>query len=580
MEKIKNNKKWLYYGAIVFLFLYTFRNVNQGIDVTDTGYHFSNFKYMSEMDPMWIFSTYLASVLGHLFTLLPGGDTLLGIQIYTAFIPALLGVVAFVFCVKVMKYRFLDSFVGVLVALALCWCPTTCVYNYLTYLFFCAGAVLLYMGLVREQDKYLIAAGVFLGMNVLVRFPNAAEAALILAVWFACFIRKEAPKQYVHKTWKCLMGYLLGLGIVLLQIQVQYGLDAYVNGIIRLLGMTSDASDYTLYAMIYNLLQAYLFSGKWVLIMAVCVGLGVLGFMVFRGRFIKVKCVGYAVCCAVLMRWFYGQGMFSFAYDGYGAILNWGAVALIGALLIAVWEIFSKKTSEQEKIFAAIIIIIIGITPLGSNNQLYANINNMFLVVPYVMHAVSRMYAAEKKVFTWPLYIMSMMCAVMLIWQSLQFGNVFIFRDGVPRNSEVTSIACVAHMKTNEKNAETLSELGAYVQEAGLQGRHVLLYGDVPALSAYLEMPFVMSPWPDLPSYSNATFAAELEKVLGDIEENRPVIVFGADFYDFLTYQAEDVEKYNAYEEKHGFKISLLRDMIEQRDYTCTFQNEAYAVFE
>lgn len=576
MEKIKHREKWFYYGAILFLFLYTFRKVNQGIDITDTGYHFSNFKYMSEMDPMWIFSTYLASALGHLFTLLPGGETLLGIQVYTAIIPALLGIMAFVFFVRVMKYRLIDSFVGVLVALALCWCPTTCVYNYLTYFFFCAGAVLLYIGLVREQDKYLTAAGVFLGMNVLVRFPNVAEAALILTVWFSCFLRKKALKQYIQKTRSCLMGYLLGLGLVLLQIQMQYGLDAYVKGILRLLGMTSDASDYTLYSMVYHLLQAYLFSGKWVLIMAVCVGLGVIGFRVFRGRFIKVKCVGYAVCCAVLLRWFYGQGMFSFAYDGYGAILNWAAVALIGALLIAVWEIFSKKTSEQEKIFAVIVVIIIGITPLGSNNQLYANINNMFLVVPYVMHAVSRMYVSEKKTGTWPLYIMSMLCVVMLIWQSLQFGNVFVFRDGVPRNSEVTSIASVAHMKTNGENAKSLDELGVYVQKAGLQGRKVLLYGDVPALSAYLEMPFVMSPWPDLPSYSNETFASELEKVLEDMEEDRPVLIFGAGFYDFLTYQSEDV----SYEEKHGFKISLLRDMIEQNDYVCTFKNAAYAVLE
>ena len=138
-NKLKEHKTLLFYGAIVFLFLYTFRNVNQGIDVTDTGYHFSNFIYMSEMDPMWIFSTYLASVLGHFFTWLPGGQTLLGMNIYTAVIPAVLGVVTFIFLVKVVKMKQLDAFAGVLVSLALCWCPTTCVYNYLTYLFFGQG---------------------------------------------------------------------------------------------------------------------------------------------------------------------------------------------------------------------------------------------------------------------------------------------------------------------------------------------------------------------------------------------------------------------------------------------------------
>lgn len=589
--KTRRSKKILFYGAIVFLFLYTFRNVNQGIDVTDTGYHFSNFLYMSEMDPMWIFSTYLASVLGHLFTLLPGGNTLLGINIYTAIIPAILGVMTFVFFVKVVKLEWVEAFVGVLVALALCWCPTTCVYNYLTFLFFAAGAMFLYMGLVQEKPRYLILAGVCLGVNVLVRFPNAAEAALIVVVWYTCFLRKNTIKEYLQKTGWCLLGYLLGLGVVFVQIGIQYGIGEYVNGIVRLLGMTSDASDYTLYAMIYNLIQAYLFSGKWVLIMVVCIGLGVLGFMVLPGKLTQVKCVGYAACCLVLVRWFYGQGMFSMAYDGYGAIFNWGAVIIIGAILMGLWLIISPKASEQEKILAAIVIVVIGITPLGSNNQLYANLNNMFLVMPLVNHVLGKLIkGAKEKAITikkytltisaWPLIIMTSGCVVMLIWQSLCFGNVFVFRDSVPRDSLVTSIPAVANMKTNAENAQSLEELGSYVTEAGLKDREVLLFGDVPALSAYLGMPFVMSPWPDLASYSNATFEAELDKIVTDIDDNRPILIFGAEFYKFLTNQVENEEENNVYEAKYGFKTALLRDMIKENDYTNTFMNEAFVIYE
>ena len=255
----RKSKAWLFYGAILCLVLYAFRKVNQGIDVTDTGYHFSNFLYMSEMDPMWIISTYLASVLGHLFTLLPGGDTLLGMNVYSTIIPALLGVMAFVFFVKIVKLEIWESFVGTVVALALCWCPTTCVYNYLTYLFFCAGAMLLYMGLIKDKPLFLFGAGVCLGANVLVRFPNAAEAALIVVVWYTCFLHKKKFIEYVQKTGWCLLGYVFGMGVVFVQIGIEYGIGEYVNGIIRLLGMTSDASDYTLYAMIYNLIQAYLF---------------------------------------------------------------------------------------------------------------------------------------------------------------------------------------------------------------------------------------------------------------------------------------------------------------------------------
>ena len=590
-QQNKRMKNLLFYGAMVFLFLYTFRKVNQGIDVTDTGYHFSNFMFMSEMDPMWIFSTYLASVLGHFFTLLPGGNTLLGMNIYTSIIPALLGVMSFAFFVKVVKLNVWESFLGVLVALALCWCPTTCVYNYLTYFFFCAGAILLYMGLTKDKPWLLISAGICLGVNVLVRFPNAAEAALIVVVWYTCFLRREKFLPYVQKTGWCLLGYLAGMGIVFVQIGMQYGIGEYVNGIIRLLGMTGDASDYTLYSMIYHLIQAYLFSGKWVFIMAVCVLLGLLGFMVLPGKLKKLKGFGYAACLAVLVRWFYGQGMFSLAYDGYGAILNWGAVVIIGALLFGLWQVISPKSTEAEKILSAVIIVVIGITPLGSNNQLYANLNNMFLVVPYVIHVLVKLMAGTKEyivsirnhtlvISKWPLILMTATCVFMLFVQSLLFGQVFIFRDSVPRNSKVNSIMTVKGMSTNETNAATLEELGEYAVKAGLNDKNVLLFGDVPGLSAYLNMPFVMSPWPDLPSYSNATFEAELEQVLTDIEKNRPVIILGADFYEFLTNQLEDIEVKNIYEAKYGYKTALLRDMIETYDYNCTFANEAYVIYE
>ena len=493
--------------------------------------------------------------------------------------------------IKVIGLGIADALCDVIIALSLCWCPTTCVYNYMTYFFFCVGAMLLYMGLTRDKAKYLILAGVVLGVNVLVRFPNAAEAALIVVVWYACFLRKEGLKQYLQKTGYCLLGYVLGLGFVFAQIAIQYGIGEYVNGIIRLLGMTSDASDYTLYSMIYNLIQAYLFSGKWVLIMAFCVGLGILGFMVLPGKFTTVKCIGYGMCCAVLVRWFYGQGMFSLAYDGYGSILNWGVVAVIGALLLGLWLILSPKASVKEKILAATVIVVIGITPLGSNNQLYANLNNMFLVMPFVTYGLRKIIASARekdirlknislKISAWPLIIMSGMCVIMLIWQSVHFANVFVFRDSIPRNSQVTTILAVAHMQTNAENAKELEELGAYVTEAGLTGRKVLLFGDVPALSAYLEMPFVMSPWPDLPSYTNATFEAELENVLEDMDDNRPVVILGRSFNDFLTSQLEDEEERNTYEAKYGFKISLLRDMIEEENYICTFENDKYVIYE
>ena len=593
MKQLKSNSKILYYGAIAVLFLYAFRNVFQGIDVTDTGYHFSNFLYMSEMDPMWIFSTYLASVLGHVFTLLPGGNTLLGINIYTALVPAILGVCTYIFLVKVVKTGAFASFVATIVSLSLCWCPTTCLYNYMTYLFFGLGAMFLYKGLDQDKKWQLVLAGVFLGLNVLVRFPNAAEAALVLVVWYVCFLNKCKFKEYVQKTAWCLLGYVLGMGIVFTQIHIQYGIGEYVNGILRLFGMTDNASDYTAYSMVYNIIQAYLFSAKWFIVIAVCVVLGIIGFMVWPGKFKKIKIAGYAACCLVLVRWFYGQGMFNLVFpkEGYDAILNWGVMFLMAAIVFGLYVIVCPKADKSEKIMAAIVLIIIGITPLGSNNQLYSNLNNMFLVLPFVFDFLyKRLSKAESYTLqigkypivlsTWPMRVMSIVLVAVLCFQTISFGNTFVFRDSRPRTQKVTSIESLKYMKTNENNAKLLEELGTYVTDRNLTGKSVLLYGDVPALSAYLRMPFVMSPWPELPSYSSETFEIELAKVVEGLSEDRPVIILSSKFYNFLTNLEENVKDTDYYKTNEGFKLTLLRDMIQENNYNKTFENEGYVIFE
>ena len=44
------------------LLLYPLRHINWGLDLWDTGYNYANFQFMGtdHMDPMWLFSTYLA----------------------------------------------------------------------------------------------------------------------------------------------------------------------------------------------------------------------------------------------------------------------------------------------------------------------------------------------------------------------------------------------------------------------------------------------------------------------------------------------------------------------------------------
>ena len=78
--------------ALAVLAGYPLRHIFQGIDLQDTGYNYANFVYagLEHMDPMWLYSTYLANVVGHFLTTLPFAGNLAGMNFYTGLFVSLL----------------------------------------------------------------------------------------------------------------------------------------------------------------------------------------------------------------------------------------------------------------------------------------------------------------------------------------------------------------------------------------------------------------------------------------------------------------------------------------------------------
>ena len=76
MSGVKKEVRQNWYAILVnyifpaILLLYPLRHVCIGLDLRDTGYNYANFLYMGldDMDPMWMLSTYLANVWGHVVT--------------------------------------------------------------------------------------------------------------------------------------------------------------------------------------------------------------------------------------------------------------------------------------------------------------------------------------------------------------------------------------------------------------------------------------------------------------------------------------------------------------------------------
>ena len=436
--------------CVVLLLLYPMINVMNGLSSGDTTYSPGNFLFHESMNGTWIVATYLANALGHLITCLPGGSTLLGMNIYTSLLVGATAVT--VFCVMSPKFGVAAVFMGEVIAIGLCWCPTTILYNYLTYFLMTAGVLLVYSAVAPEDIKdlekssaakkaisesakrqaepegddtgtrsgrgitknelMLAIAGFILGSNVITRLPNVTEAVFILVVWLAGFLKKDKFRRIAIQTLCCIAGYAIGFGIWFAVICIRFGTGAYGDMIHALFAMTDTAQDYKPLAMVEAFLSDYIYAAKWIGLwcaaFAVCYVAGYLvrKFFVSKqaenkqpgvkadslseqgrepardNRFVIWVYTGFCFAVfALVIRICYGQGMFSFRYYEYGSMYFWAVLVLFATTVICACEMIWGDT--HRRILALMILLIIYVTCLGSNNGLYPSVNNMFIVAPY-----------------------------------------------------------------------------------------------------------------------------------------------------------------------------------------------------
>ncbi len=563
--------KWIF---PLILLLYPLIKINQGVDVSDSTYSLGNYLFFPEMKGMWVVSTYLSNVIGWLMVKLPFADRLIVMNLYTGLLISAMVLFLYYFMRKWMPEWIV--FMGEIIAVGFLWIPTGILYNYLTYGFLVVGALLLYKGLVEEKDRLLIAAGVMLGLNVWIRVSNLTEMALIVCVWYHCYIRRQRIQMFwqtlLKKTGMCIAGYAAGAVVPLIAILLQYGFSGIMDMVAGLSQVQSVDDSYTIFSMIGATIDAYTRTGKWVAFILAGMVLGLAMFVVKKESFIPVKKAIYIAGILVLIRFFWGRGMFSFRYyEDYTSMYEWGMIGLYLAFAACIYLLSAKAVSSSERLWGMLSLIILLITPLGSNNYTYQNLNNLFLTAPITVYAFvkwfRRKYPEEKKVFLFPTKAMLSALALMILIQSAGFHFGFVFRDGMDgtkRDTMITEPKEAAGMKTTKSNAEALSGLLLYMEtESVVEGteRRAVYFGDCPGLAYLLRKPAAIdTTWPDLASYSLTQFETSLAAL-----EDRPVII------------VRNVESNN---EVWIDKKEVLQDFMSAKHYEAAYENAGYTVYQ
>lgn len=601
VEWLKKNKITYLIEKILFpvlLVLYPLNHLCYGVEWSDTGYNYANYVFADRIDPMWKFSTYLAHVVGKVFSKLPFGDRMIGLNFYTALMISALALAGYVFFVKKLKYPACLVFVGEVISVALCWCPTALLYNYLTYVLMFAAVVCLYAALTGEKKRWFVLAGIALGISVFVRFSNLAQMAFIVGVWAYGIICKKKFKAICGWTGWCVLGYAIGFGVLFGIVSLLHGPGEYIDGILGLFAMTDSATDYSAFSMVEMQIRNYVQNVIWFGYMLPFVGLGFVGFAVLPRHLLKLKKVGYVCCMALVFYWLRNQNMFNFDYTTIPSVFQWAVCLMTLTIGVGIYVIFSKKWEKEDKLLCGMSVLILLLTPLGSNNHLISAMNNLFFVLPVILWVLWRLLGRipEKKIldikgkqlflYSYPVKALLGMIVAMLLAQSLLFGFTYLFRENAGRknlNTKIENNDILKGMYTTEETGRLLSEINGYVSDNGLKGREVILYGNIPALSYYMEMPFALgTSWPDLASYTIGSLSRDLEMVKQRMaaDEKAPVMMLEAEYGKALLDEMNGNTWGEASLVERDEKFALLVRFALEYEYEMKFAGEKVMIFE
>lgn len=547
------------------LLFYTLRLSNQGADLTDTTYSLGNYMNFSSMTGSWKYATYFANLIGAGLMQLAQGKMLYMNMLCNLLVAGIAIGIYFAwqryFSKKVLLF-------GELLALSLCWCPAVILYNYITYLLLAMGLLLLFAGLENGKKKYLFFAGLLLGCNVFVRISNLTQMIFILLVVQEYLWNKKSG------LWKmlglCILGYAVGIGAGLGLLVLLEGSEGYLRMLDWLWKMFSgqeSAGGYSMGEMLLSIFQNYLGNLKWVGGMLLGAFLGILGFRLFPGRWLRVKKIGYMLGVLLLFLFYYRRGMFSFRYYELGSIYCLAVLLIFLTYGTAIYSMVGKNTPRWQKRMGFMNLLLLLILPLGSNNHVYAVMNGLFIALPLTV-AQTALFLKKKELPQWTLPCKLMLGAFVLILcqQLVAFHSYYVFRDGTfaqPRDTKLTTNGTMAGMVTSASHSEALGELEQYMTERAKPDEELILFGNLPGISYYLNRPVALSTaWPDLESYSADLFVQELEAANGA----QTIVIVPA--------RISEEEFEGALAEKH----LALQEYMDQWQYETVFQNEEFAV--
>lgn len=503
---------WLGLSAFAWSLLFVW----QGLDVTDLGFWLTGYQqFYARPETPWALC-WLTNFIGHWIGKGLGSGVLAYNLGYAGVLTASALIAHRLLAAQVGDSRTLFATVLLTVGFMRMFGGNWVGYNELTALFYLAGAALLFFGLAGNRKPLVLLAGLVLGANVFVRFPNALGVALVAAIWLqARSCRWSLREAAAWAAW-FLGGFALG-GALVWGLIVLHGHETYYLQAVSALFV--EAGSATSAHAVSGLLKRFVLDH----LRAFAEALSILAF----GGWAASRLGGRKTSLTALVVTVGAVLLFYLLY-----VRNHWQWSVPGVCYVVLLFIVSLK-SKREPLLALLAFIaglVLLLVPLGSTNGLVNSIYGLWLALPLTL---TWLWRSSDRTLQWRfkasgdgfettgqfsiaaggfrVFAMTLVLAILLLSLAASWRNTY--RDSTNRLAMTHPVAhsLLRGIRTTAARAKVVQELLDALSRCAKPGAEVLAYNGIPIVYFLTEThPWLGSSWSDYESAEK--LAAQLRK--------------------------------------------------------------------
>ncbi len=446
-------------------------------------------------------------------------------------------------------------------------------YYSLTALFYLLGAFFLYKGLIANNLTHFFVSGLFLGLNIFIRFPNLLGIGLVLVIIYYGMATRSSIRDSINKSVVLIVGYVIAIPSILLLMKLLGHYELYLEAISALSSSASDSSSshstlHLLYITLTGQIKAILHCILLLLIIAVFLWGSRFRIDSKKWNWIKLSLF---VPIFVVFLLILSKVEYSNYYQVYLGIV--GMLYLL--LLIITYKSFREK--PEFGAIALMAFLILEMVPLGSFTQLIQSIYGMYLAIPVAfiyIFSLTQVKVGPLKIKENELKFMRILIISSLLLYSLIVTNFYYSGGEKKRWTMLSSInypPLQGTLVTKEK-AETLNDLIENINRHEDKYDYILTYEEISTVQYFTDLkPYLSNLYPFFYTVTN------LKKNLkiASMKKTLPLVVRAKTQVTRRGWpkNAQPIDRENPHTRYHR---EVIEDFLHQNNYQTVWENRNF----